>query len=586
MVVGKCAHHCLDVYYKTGDFEKGVKEGMDLMDKTPSQKIDFGKTGSREKMIKDYHQALQFYRHEKPDLGKVIATEDVIVTDKGFDGLLPLPIKVVSDVVSERNGKLVISDYKFTDKIVSPDEENANFIVQAMFNYIGVKAKYNKEPDCMDFIQIKKSRNSDGSPQVVIYTIDFKKHPEYQSYFNQLYADVLYTIADPNHKYLPNFGDMLNGEASWKDYTSEIVDQSSLKKVSHMSHLQKSERMVQFVESSLESDQTLSNEDKIRVKLQEFGIPVQMEETYKGLNVTLYTMKPSRGIRMSQFLNHAPDVALALEAKSVRVQAPIPGTGLVGFEISNEEQGIAKWSKDVLNNGTLKIPVGVDVYGKTTYLDLSKAPHLMIGGTTGSGKSVFMNVLISTLIKQNTSDDLQLVLIDPKRTEFSNFSDEKHLVGGVITETEDADITLEWAVEEMERRYKQLQRAKLKTIQDYRKNYLDMPYIIIVIDELADLMLSGDLKANIEKKIVRLAQKARAVGIHLVVATQRPSVDVITGLIKANFPSRVSFMVSSSTDSRVILDEVGAEKLMGNGDLLLMNPRNQGLERLQGYYLD
>ena len=583
MLTGKAAHKALDVYYKTGDFEKGIDAGMAEIDRTPDQRIDFGKTGSRENVIKEFHQALQFYKMEEPDLGKIIATEDETTTDQGLDGLLPLPIKVISDVVSERAGKLIISDYKFTDKIILPDEEDANFIIQAMFNFIGVKAKHKRTPDQMDFIQVKKSRNSNGSPQVVPYIIEFAKHPEYELYFTRIYTDVLVTLANPNHRYIPNFNDMLGGKQAWVDYTKEIVDPSSIQKVSHMSPLQSQERIVQFSESKLDSDQTLTSEDKIRVKLQEFGIPVQMESTFKGLNVTLYTMKPSRGISMSKFLTHAPDISLALEAKSVRVQAPIPGTGLVGFEISNQEQGSAKWTKDLLHPETLDIPIGVDVYGKTTFLDLTKAPHLLIGGATGAGKSIFMDVLIHSLIKQNKPEDLHLILIDPKRTEFADFNGEPHLISKVITESEDAELVLKWAVEEMEERYKTLQKAKNKTIQEYRKGNLDMPYIVIVIDELADLMLSGNIKAEIENKIVRLAQKARAVGIHLVIATQRPSVDVVTGLIKANFPTRVSFMVSTSTDSRVILDDMGAEKLLGAGDLLLMNPRNQGLQRLQGY---
>jgi len=583
MIVGKGAHKALDTYYKSGDFEKGVEAGMSEIDRTPDQKIDFGKTRSREQMMKEYHQVLQFYRQEEPVFGKILATEDETVTDQGIDGLLPLPIKVITDVISEKEGKLVISDYKFVGQLVDPNEEEPDFIMQAMFNYIGVKAKYKREPDRMDFIQIKKTQNRDGSPQVVPYTIEFAKHPEYQLYFTRLYSDVLVTLANPNHRYLPNFSDMLNGKGSWNDYTKEIVDPSSLEKVNHLSPMHSQERIVQFSESKLDSDQTLSQEDKIRVKLQEFGIPVKMEETYTGLNVTLYTMKPSRGISMAKFTNHAADIALALEAKSVRVQAPIPGTGLVGFEISNQEQGVAPWNKDLLRPDTLEIPIGVDVYGKTTFLDITKAPHLLIGGTTGSGKSVFMDVLIRNLTDQNNPDDLKMILIDPKRTEFVDYEGDPHLAAKIITEAEEADSALEWAIKEMEARYTTLKGAKCKTIQEYRKGNLDMPYIVIVIDELADLMLSTTIRADIENKIVRLAQKARAVGIHLVIATQRPSVDVITGLIKANFPTRVSFMVSTSIDSRVILDDTGAEKLLGNGDLLLMNPRNQGLQRLQGF---
>lgn len=583
MVVGKSAHKALDIYYKTKDFEKGVSAGLSEMEKTPDSAIDYGKTGNRGDMITDYTKALQFYRDEEPDFGKVIATEDSVTTDQGFSELLPLPIKTIIDVVSEQNNLFILRDYKFVTQFEDPNEEVPEFIIQSMFNFIGAKAKYKRAPDRMDFYQIKKTKNKDGSPQVVPYIIDFAKHPEYQSYFTRLYTDVVITIANPAHRYLPNFGDMMNGKEAWKEYSTSTVDPDLVQKISHADPVAKQDRYVQFNESKIDNDQTLTQEDKIRVKLQEFGIPVRMEDTHKGLNVTLYTMTPSRGVMMSKFLAHAPDIALALEAKSVRVQAPIPGTGLVGFEISNQEQGKAVWKKDLLKPETLEIPVGVDVYGKTTYLDLTKAPHLLIGGATGAGKSIFMDVIINSLLKQNSPSDLKMMLIDPKRTEFNEYAGERHLIGKIITEAEDAELALQWAVEEMEARYKQLQQLKVKTIQEYRKRETDMPYIVIVIDELADLMLSGNLKAEIENKIVRLAQKARAVGIHLVVATQRPSVNVVTGLIKANFPTRVSFMVATSTDSKVILDTNGAEKLLGNGDLLLMNPRKQGLERLQGY---
>ena len=435
----------------------------------------------------------------------------------------------------------------------------------------------------MIFREIKKTQNRDGSSQIDEYEIVFDKHPEYRLYFFSLYTDVIVTLADENHRYLPNFGDMYSGKEAWVDYTAGKIDFKSLPKVSHRTKFTGEVRDVKFIEQAMVEDATLTEEQKIKAKLKEFGMAVEMDETHKGLNVTLYTMKPSRGIRMSQFTSHAQDIAQALAAKSVRVEAPIPGTSLVGFEISNSTQGVAPWTEELIQKDTMNIPIGIDVYGKSKHINLAKAPHLLVGGATGSGKSVFMNVAIDTLIKQNDSESMKLMLIDPKRTEFIDYENDDHLIYNIITESEDAAAALGWATEEMESRYKQLRDMRDKSIEEYRKNKNDMPYLVIVIDELADLMLSPEQK-DIEKSIVRLAQKARAVGIHLIVATQRPSVDVVTGLIKANFPTRVSFMVSTQVDSKVIIDEAGAEKLVGQGDLLLMNPREKGLKRLQGYY--
>ena len=582
--VGKAFHKAAEIYYKQGNWDLAIDAGLEFINKIKDDEVDWGKTGSREQLIKDFHAAISFYQAEEPQLGKVLGVELNTVTDHGFDGeQLPVPVKAISDLVTEEEKGIVITDHKVVATFTDKEEEQPDYTMQAMFNYLTVQAKFGKAPYSMIFREIKKTQNRDGSSQIDEYEVIYEKHPEYRLYFLSLYTDVIVTLSDENHRYLPNFGDMYSGKEAWVDYTAGKIDFKTLPKVSHRTKFTGEVRDVKFIEQAMEEDTTLTEEQKIKAKLKEFGMAVEMDETHKGLNVTLYTMKPSRGIRMSQFVSHAQDIAQALAAKSVRVEAPIAGTSLVGFEISNSTQGIAPWTEELIQKDTMNIPIGVDVYGESKHINLAKAPHLLVGGATGSGKSVFMNVAIDTLIKQNDAENMKLMLIDPKRTEFIDYENDDHLIYNIITESEDASIALNWATEEMESRYKQLRDMRVKTIEEYRKNKNDMPYLVIVIDELADLMLSPEQK-EIEKSIVRLAQKARAVGIHLIVATQRPSVDVVTGLIKANFPTRVSFMVSTQVDSKVIIDEAGAEKLVGNGDLLLMNPREKGLKRLQGYY--
>lgn len=612
-VVGKAGHKTLEHWYKTHDRQAAVEAGFQYINSVNDKDIDFGKTGSRENILKEFNAGINFFFAEEPDFGKVIAAEKSLITDIGFKGEpLPLPVKAISDLITEKNGKLLINDYKFVISFCDPEEEQPEKIMQAMFNFLTVKAKYGKEPYSMTYWEVKKSQNRDGSPQVVPYEIVFENLPQYKTAFNKMYKGFILSVIDENHQYLPNISDMYNGKEAWKDFISDTIEVEKIDmNITHRPVSFNPIREVKYVESQVDT-KAITREDKIKAKLVEFGIAVSMETTYEGANVTLFTLKPSRGVKMSQFLQLSADLALALEAKSVRVEAPIPGTGLIGVEVSNNEQKIVNYDEKLIKKDTLLIPIGQDVYGKDRHLDLTKAPHLLIAGATGSGKSVCMDVIIHSLIHQMSDKDLQLILVDPKRTEFVEYEDDSHLSAPVITEIVDVDATLAWAVKEMDIRYKKLKGMRVKNIFEYRKNALDMPYIVIIIDELSDVLLSSvkkqvenvselnksssgnstktkitniPLRDEIEINIIRLAQKARAVGIHMILATQRPSVDVVTGLIKANLPARLSFMVSSSVDSKVILDDSGAEKLIGNGDCLLLDPSKQGLERLQGYFI-
>jgi S-DNA-T family DNA segregation ATPase FtsK/SpoIIIE len=324
-------------------------------------------------------------------------------------------------------------------------------------------------------------------------------------------------------------------------------------------------------------------------KLGRFKIEGDVVRTYSGPLVTTFEFKPAPNVKVSKILNLQDDLAMALSAETIRIQAPIPGRNVIGIEIPNEsfdtiylreilESKLFKESKSPLT-----IALGKDIVGRPFITDLKKLPHLLIAGTTGSGKSVGINAMILSLLYRNDPDELKLVLIDPKMLEFSIYNDIPHLLTPVIIEAKKAISALANLVLEMERRYKLMAKNRVKNIENYndkmkREYGQSMPYIVIIIDELADLMMNGG--KEVEYSIARLAQMARASGMHLIVATQRPSVDVVTGLIKANLPSRLSYRVGQRIDSKVILDSMGAESLLGRGDALFTPPASTGLIRL------
>ncbi len=344
------------------------------------------------------------------------------------------------------------------------------------------------------------------------------------------------------------------------------------------------------------------NAKKIHDKLRQFGLDVEMHEAQVGPTVIQYTLRPDEGVKLSKITSLKNDLALALAAKAIRIEAPIPGKDLVGIEVPNDKRSLvhlrelleSKDFRDVSSN--LRLPLGRDVAGKPICGDLAAMPHLLVAGATGSGKSVGMNTFLTSLLYQNSPYDLKMILIDPKRVEMSNYNGIPHLLTPVITEPEKAALALRWAVAEMNRRYKLCAELRHRTLAEYNQcteqhdqanpdqvGHTKMPNIVIVIDELADLMMAAG--KEVEASICRIAQMARAMGMHLIVATQRPSVDVITGLIKANIPTRIAFAVSSSIDSRTILDTIGAEDLLGKGDMLYLDGGMSRPMRIQGIYI-
>ncbi len=334
-----------------------------------------------------------------------------------------------------------------------------------------------------------------------------------------------------------------------------------------------------------------SNMQMISDTLKEFNIGVEMGEVRIGPTVTQYSLKPDKGVKLTRITTLSNDLALALAAHPIRIEAPIPGKSLVGIEVPNHKAAMVSFrelleSKEFMERPhNMMIGLGKDVGGKVWFADLPRMPHLLIAGTTGSGKTVCMNTIIMSLLYQNTAETLRFIMVDPKRVELTMYNGIPHLLTPVITNTQKTVNALKWAIGEMERRFEVLSQAHNRDINSYNEQNPDkrIPHIVFVIDELADLMATA--ASEVEAGIIRLAQMARAVGIHLVVATQRPSVDVITGLMKANIPARIAFSVASVIDSRTILDSPGAEKLLGRGDMLFQTAELSKPVRVQGAYI-
>ncbi|WP_082663327.1 DNA translocase FtsK [Sarcina ventriculi] len=344
-----------------------------------------------------------------------------------------------------------------------------------------------------------------------------------------------------------------------------------------------------------EKKELLENADKLEKTLLSFGVEAKILEVTKGPSVTRFELQPKAGIKVSKIVNLSDDIALGLAAKGVRIEAPIPGKSAIGIEVPNKEQ-TPVFFREILesnefknNNYKVACALGKDITGKCIVTDISKMPHVLIAGATGSGKSVCINTLIVSILYKYSPEDVKLLMVDPKVVELNVYNGIPHLLIPVVTDPKKAAAALNWAVNEMTRRYKLFADNGVRNVDSYnelvKKGVIEekLPYIVIIIDELADLMMA--CPRDVEDYICRLAQMARAAGMHLVIATQRPSVDVITGLIKANVPSRISFAVSSQVDSRTILDSTGAEKLLGKGDMLFYPVGESKPKRVQGAFI-
>jgi S-DNA-T family DNA segregation ATPase FtsK/SpoIIIE len=347
-----------------------------------------------------------------------------------------------------------------------------------------------------------------------------------------------------------------------------------------------------LVTKKVSKEDMLAQSELLQHKLQDFDIQGRVTQVYPGPVVTMFEFEPAPGVKVSRITNLSDDLALAMKAASVRIVAPLPGKAAVGIEVPNNTRETV-YFRQILetpeyqsNKSKLKIPLGKDIFGASVITSIDKMPHLLVAGATGSGKSVTINAVILAILYNARPSEVKLALVDPKMLELSAYEGIPHLLSPVVTQPRKAAETLRAIVAEMERRYRQLAEKGSRNIESYNKAVPEaerLPFIVVIIDELADLMMT--VQREVEDSIMRLAQMARAAGIHLIVATQRPSVDVITGLIKANLPSRISFQVSSKTDSRTILDANGAENLLGMGDMLFQPPGSSHIIRVHGCFV-
>jgi len=353
--------------------------------------------------------------------------------------------------------------------------------------------------------------------------------------------------------------------------------------------------------SSVDDDNLRMQSKLLEKKLDDFNVKGKVLAVSPGPVVTTFEYEPAPGVKINKIVNLTDDLALALRATSIRIVAPIPGKAVIGIELPNNNRKLVKFKGIVASSvfekskSKLTICLGKNIIGEPVVAELDKMPHLLIAGATGTGKSVALNAMICSLLYKSTPDEVKLIMVDPKRIELSNYDGIPHLISPVVTDPRKATNSLLWVVREMERRYELLSENKARHIRQYNQK-IDkenitkeggalekLPYIVVIIDELADLMLVAS--RDVEVALTRIAQMARAAGIHLILATQRPSVDVLTGIIKANFPTRLTFQVSSKTDSRTIIDTNGAENLLGNGDMLFLPPGTAKLQRIHGAFI-
>lgn len=619
-IVGTAFHKALEEYYKGADIQASVSAGLEEINFTSDYEIDYGKTGSREKMIKDYTTLVNKYFEEAPSYHKII---DIEVKLRESVAGVPMVAKI--DMVDEdENGSAWLDDHKTVGAYSPEEEENYKYLLQGYIYLVVAEKHYGREFAGVRFGEIKRSINRDGSPQRREVVYDRESLLAFAPVAQKIITNVFAYVNDDHSKFFPNPSDTLSGVESMELVSNMEVgfDAARVKKQVKVADKFAPRHVTVDIDGS---DGT--PEELILRKFIEFGIGGISGETHIGASVIQYTFKPNRGIAMSAVAKRVDDIAAALQSKYVRIEAPIRGTDLVGIEVPNEDRRVVPFEDSKhLKPGTMEIPLGEDVFGEVHYGDITKMPHLLIAGQTGAGKSVLLNVILHALTKQLTPDELQLVLIDPKQVELSLYDGDPHLWNDIVTTPTDAAEVLHGLAEQMEDRYGRLRQAGVRTIDDYKGG--NMPRILVVIDEFADLLmtdtgsdiknidykefaafmnealamsptgritqkmlqvsLKGSMKSSApscETSIIRLAQKARAVGIHLVLATQRPSADVVTGLIKANIPTKIAFSVTTSMNSKIILDQTGAESLTGYGDMLYQDPRSKSLQRLQGLYI-
>ncbi len=641
-ILGQAFHKAMEVYYGGVDeivvtneseaIEQGLKAGMEFIELYNENYINYQTTiPNKQKLFDKFSFAFNAYVSEMPYDSKnieMISVEELLeeyidIEWRGQRLALPIKLKGYSDKIIREDGKLKVVDYKTAYAFSNPDKIDGGKILQAVFYYLLVFAKYGEAPYSMIYEEVKHTKNSKGGNQVQQYEIIFEENHQFFDFFFRLYDDVTRGIGG-EMVYVPNIQAMFDNELAMVSYihrldvSEELAEQMKEQKVENITDLLKAklqnaanmEKLMKTVEKQFVSAKNLNyskmkNEEKIKVKMMEYGMMLDFDSKIEGNTVDLYRYTPAIGLKMSRIASYVADVEQVLGVSGIRVLAPIPDTSMVGFEVPRSERTFPTLKK--IPEGT-NVAIGVDVMGETFHFDMTQAPHILIAGATGSGKSVCMSSLIKQLNKA-PKKDIELHLFDPKIVELAPHQDDKNVVE-YASDIIYIHAGLKSLIKEMNDRYKVLSEAKVRSIEEYDGN---MPYKFVFIDEYGDLIMQNyiheietetnevyssgprkgetkidveriDMSKDIEKYILMLAQKARAAGIHLIIATQRPSVDIVTGSIKANFPTKIAFRTAKVTDSKVIIDEGGAEKLTGKGDCIFSS--QDGDVRLQAFNLE
>lgn len=630
-VLGKAFHYAMEVYSGGSDtlvpvneaeaIEYGLKAGLDYLEKYNDGFINFSKTiPNKQKVFDLLTFCFTSYVKEIPyEQGEVVAVEDKILEQidvewRGKRVKLPVKLKGYLDKVLRKDGKLKVKDYKTVYNFSKPDKIDGAKILAAVEYYLLAYAKYGEEPYSLTFEEVRYAKNADGSPQVRSYEVVYAENPLYFDFYFRFYEDMIRAL-NGEMVYVPNVDTIFDNEISILAYIHRLdipEEQAKLMKkhnVDNISDLLKKEiqsagnmrKLMKTVEESFVEAKNIDytkmkNEEKIVTKLIEHGMVLKFDSVLEGSTVDLYQFIPSMGLKMKRLKSYVEDIEQVLGISGVRVLAPIPNSTLVGFEVPRRERTFPT----VPAGSGWDIAIGQDIMGAPRRYDIRNAPHILVAGSSGSGKSVWLNGFIEQIAR---IPKIELHLFDPKRVELS-----QHKSKAVEYKADIMDIHtgLLKLVDEMTKRYKKLETAGVRNIEGMP----DMPYKWIIIDEFGELITSKyvdvqtektghifsrgskagmeevktietNISAEIESNILRIAQMGRAAGIHITIATQTPRTDIIKGTIKANFPTKVVFKTAKAVDSIVILDDMGAEKLAGKGDMLFIG--DNGIERLQGY---
>lgn len=503
------------------------------------------------------------------------------------DRSLPVPLVSIPDLVArDHKNRIAIVDHKIVGSYTKEDDIDGAKIIQAMFNFFTVYAHTGEAPYSFTFREHKHTLNSDGSPQTREYTFVYNEVPMMFELFYRLYQDITDMFLG-KAVYLPNFRAMWDKEVSILSYiyrldvqeernqafkkmkVDNITDFLKMKIQKEGSIKKYMEQVAtQFISAKTLNYKDMQIEERIKMKLAEHGLGLDFHSKIEGDSVTMYRYEPSIGLKMKKIEAYVKDIEQVVEVSGVRALCPIPNSGLVGFEVPKTERSFPVLK--IPKKTSFELAIGKTIMGETRVYDIRSAPHILVAGSAGSGKSVFLNNLIKQLLMNK---EAELYLFDPKQVELVEFEDEKN-VKEYISDYEQIGVSLNSLVKEMESRYATMKEKKVKNISETK-----MKYKIVVIDEFADLVMNLDLG----KQVQLLAQKGRACGIHLIIATQRASTKVISGDIKVNFGVKAVFRMSKAIDSRIMLDEDGAEKLLGKGDMLFST--ENGTERLQSFNL-